>query len=168
MAQGDLEQSPRRPLNPLHWIACFEAFKGLMVVLTGVGLLSLLHRDVLGIAHDFINALHISASHHLTDVFLKLADNLNDAKLWQFASFAFLYAAVRFIEAYGLWRDRRWAEWFAVLSGGVYVPIELYEMVMHFSVVKLAVFLFNLAIVAYLFYNLQRKLNLKSNQHTIR
>lgn len=44
------------------------------------------------------------------------------------ASLAAIYGLVRFVEAYGLWGGRRWAEWFAAVSGGVYVPFEIYEL----------------------------------------
>ena len=44
-----------------------------------------------------------------------------------------MYGTVRFIEAYGLWRERRWAEWLAAGSGGLYLPVELYEMARGFA-----------------------------------
>ncbi|MSR60569.1 MAG: DUF2127 domain-containing protein [Planctomycetaceae bacterium] len=52
--------------------------------------------------------------------------------------------------AYGLWYERRWAEWLGVITGGIYLPVELYELwkgANSFKVVALAV---NLGIVAYL------------------
>ena len=59
---------------------------------------------------------------------------------------------MRFIEAYGLWQVRAWAEWFAIVSGGVYLPIELYELVRHATGVKAVVLVVNTGIVAYLVY----------------
>jgi uncharacterized membrane protein (DUF2068 family) len=44
------------------------------------------------------------------------------------AALAAAYAIVRFVEAYGLWLGRRWAEWFAALSAGIYLPFEVYEL----------------------------------------
>jgi uncharacterized membrane protein (DUF2068 family) len=63
---------------------------------------------------------------------------------------AVLYAAVRFAEAYGLWRQRAWAEWFGIFSGGIYLPVELYELTVSVTLVKVAVFLVNLFIVTWL------------------
>lgn len=61
-------------------------------------------------------------------IFLDAATHLTDARLWLLATLAGAYGLVRFVEAYGLWRGRRWAEWFAVVSGGIYIPFELYEL----------------------------------------
>jgi uncharacterized membrane protein (DUF2068 family) len=79
---------------------------------------------------------------------------MNDTKLWLLALSAFLYAVVRFIEAFGLWRRKPWAAWFGVLSGGIYIPVELFEVVHRISWAKLTVLSVNLAIVAYLGYAL--------------
>lgn len=143
--------------TPLHWIACFEAFKGIVVLLAGFGLITLLHADVQRLAHDLIDTLHLNPARHLTSVFLKLADDVTSLRLMQFAGLAFLYSTVRLVEAYGLWHDRRWAEWFAALAGGIYLPIELYELWIQVTPVKLAVFILNLVTVIYLAYNLHKK-----------
>ena len=66
------------------------------------------------------------------------------------ASAAALYAALRFLEAYGLWRNRRWAEWLAALSGAIYIPFELYELHRGVSWLKLAALLLNAAVLAYM------------------
>jgi uncharacterized membrane protein (DUF2068 family) len=77
---------------------------------------------------------------------------VTDAKLWVAAAAAVMYSVVRFIEAYGLWNGRVWAEWFALLSGSMYLPWEMYEVMAHFSRSHLILFAFNLAIVLYMLY----------------
>jgi uncharacterized membrane protein (DUF2068 family) len=66
------------------------------------------------------------------------------------AGFAALYAAVRLVEAYGLWRERSWAEWLAALSGAVYVPFELYELFRRATWFKFGALAINLIVVAYM------------------
>ncbi len=39
-----------------------------------------------------------------------------------------VYSAIRFAEATGLWLEKQWAEWFALISGCLYLPIEIYEL----------------------------------------
>jgi uncharacterized membrane protein (DUF2068 family) len=65
------------------------------------------------------------------------------------------YAFVRLIEAYGLWRNRTWAKWVAALSGGIYVPFELYELYLGVSWLKLAALLINVAVVVYMGHSLR-------------
>jgi uncharacterized membrane protein (DUF2068 family) len=63
---------------------------------------------------------------------------------------AMIYAAIRFAEAYGLWRERVWAEWFGIFSGGLYLPIEIYELTVHVSTIKVCILLVNLLVVGWL------------------
>jgi uncharacterized membrane protein (DUF2068 family) len=81
------------------------------------------------------------------------------------AGFAMLYAAVRWIEAYGLWLGRRWAEWFAVASGVIYVPAELYELSRSVSWTKLLLLAANVCIVAYLIYVLWNSRRIRPGGH---
>ena len=64
------------------------------------------------------------------------------------AAGALAYATVRFVEAYGLWRERVWAEWFAVASSGIYLPIEVWELAKGITWPRVLLFAVNLAIVA--------------------
>jgi uncharacterized membrane protein (DUF2068 family) len=54
------------------------------------------------------------------------------------------------IEAVGLWLRKTWAEWFAVLTGGMYIPVELYEVYHRVAWPRITVLVVNLAIVIYL------------------
>jgi uncharacterized membrane protein (DUF2068 family) len=75
---------------------------------------------------------------------------MKDSRLRSLAALALLYATVRFVEAYGLWHVRAWAEWFAIISGSVYIPIEIYELFHRTTWMRALVLATNLAIVAYL------------------
>jgi len=133
-------------------VAAFEAAKGLLVMVTGFGLLSLLHHDVQRAAESVVRHLHLNPARHYPRVFLEAAAQVTDARLWLLASGAFAYAVVRGVEAYGLWRARVWAEWFAILSGAIYLPIEIFELTRHASALKMVVLLVNAGIVGYVGY----------------
>ena len=66
--------------------------------------------------------------------------------------FAFAYATVRLVEAYGLWRLRPWAEWLALVSGGLYLPVEAYELWRRATVTRAALLAANVLVVALLVY----------------
>jgi uncharacterized membrane protein (DUF2068 family) len=75
---------------------------------------------------------------------------VTDTRLVLGAVIATVYAAVRFTEAYGLWYERTWAEWFAAFSGGIYIPLELFEVARHPTWIRFATLMLNLVVVAYM------------------
>lgn len=131
-------------------VAVFEALKGVLVLSAGLGLLSLLHHDLQAFAERLVRHSHLNPARHYPRIFIQAASHTNDSRLRSLAGLAFLYAAVRFIEAYGLWRMRVWAEWFAILAGSIYLPIEVYEIFRRATWMRALVLLTNLFIVAYL------------------
>lgn len=60
------------------------------------------------------------------------------------------YAVVNLVEAIGLWRARRWAEYLTLLEVVALVPYEIYELTKRVSVLKIITLVINLAVVAYL------------------
>ncbi|MEN9401369.1 MAG: hypothetical protein RL091_72 [Verrucomicrobiota bacterium] len=153
---------PAQTHKGLRAIALFEAFKGVIVLAAGFGVLSLLGRDAAALAERLINRLHLNPAGHYSHIFLIMMGDVTNQRLWLIAGFALLYAAVRFAEAYGLWHERRWAEWFAALSGAVYIPIELYEIVSHATWLKFATLSVNLLIVGYMVWLLTERRRLRA------
>jgi len=115
-----------------------------------LGLLSLLHRDIQAVAERLVQHSHLNPAHHYPQIFIEAAGRMNDSRLVGLALLAFLYSAVRFAEAYGLWHMRTWAEWLAIVTGSAYVPIEVYEMGRRPSWMRGFVLLTNVLIVVYL------------------
>ena len=142
--------TPVAPKKALRTIAVVEAAKGGIVLIIGFGLLSFLGRDADAFAEHLVNRLHLNPAHHYPHVFIQAMADVTDSGLWMLAGLAALYSIISFVEAYGLWYHRRWAEWLAALSGGVYVPVEIYEIAHHVSWVKIAALVINLLIVAYM------------------
>ena len=142
-------------LTGVRAIALFEAAKGALVLLVGLGLLSLIHRDVEAVAEHLVRQSHLNPASHYPQIFVEAAGRVTDTHLWMLAGAAFLYSVVRGVEAYGLWFERRWAEWFALIAGGFFIPVEIYELIHHVSVIKLLVLGTNTAIVVYMWYLLR-------------
>jgi len=146
-------RKPEKALKAgLRTIAIFEATKGVLVLIIGIALLTLIHRDAQDVAETIVRYSHLNPDRRFLRRFVEFAGTVSDARLWLMAGIALVYSSVRFTEAYGLWRARAWAEWFAIISGMVYVPIEIYELARHPSLFKVGVLLFNIAIVAYMIY----------------
>jgi uncharacterized membrane protein (DUF2068 family) len=136
----------------LHVVAVFEAMKGIVVLLLGLGLLTFLHKDLEEEAENLLTHLHINPEHKLSQAFIIAASKTTDARLWGIAGGAVAYACVRFTEAWGLWKRRVWAEWFALLSGALYLPWEIVKVAEKPNAVHLTVFITNVIIVLYMLY----------------
>ena len=134
------------------------------MLLAGFGILSLVHRDAWDVAESFLEWLHISPDTHYAQVFLNLADQVTDKKVWAVATGALAYSMLRFIESYGLWRERAWAEWLAMISGAIYLPFEILELVRRPDWIRLMIFLINLAVVLYMaFLRMQARERVRSS-----
>jgi len=133
-------------------IAVFEALKGALVLGAGFGLLSQVHHDLQATAENLVRHFHLNPARHYPRIFIDAAGRMSDSRLRMLAALAFLYAVVRFVEAYGLWKVRVWAEWFAIIAGSVFLPVEVIEILRRPSGMRWLVLVTNLAIVAYLVY----------------
>ena len=47
---------------------------------------------------------------------------------------------------------RTWAEWFEIISGGIYIPLEVFKIAAHVSRFRVLALVLNVAIVMYLLY----------------
>ena len=141
-----------RQLKALRAVASLELAKGLIVMLAGFGVLSLRHHDVWGVADSLLSLLHINPDRHYARVFLDWADEVTDTKLLVIAIVAMAYSLLRFCEAYGLWRERAWAEWLALVSGALYVPFEVWDLIHKPGWIRAGVLAVNLLVVAYMAY----------------
>jgi uncharacterized membrane protein (DUF2068 family) len=144
-----------KPLvDGIRAIAIYEAAKGALVLAAGFGLLGLLHRDVQAIAERLVRFSHLNPASKYPRIFIDAADRVTDAQLWMFAGGAAAYSIIRGFEAYGLWKGRAWAEWLALASGALYVPVEYYHLWHRFTWFKLVLLGTNLGVVAVMAYAL--------------
>jgi len=138
----------------LRGIALFEAGKGLLAVMVAIWLLSLLHKDIQDVAEHLLHFLHrifrLNPDGHLARSIIRGARRVTPGNLHLWIGGTILYSIIRFAEAAGLWLEKQWAEWFALISGCLYLPIEIYELAHHATPIKWAIFATNLLIVAYL------------------
>jgi uncharacterized membrane protein (DUF2068 family) len=148
----DLHRAER---SLLRAVASFEFTKGIFVLVVGMVAILLVHKNAWVIAESLLALLHISTDRHSAQLFLDFADNLTDARLWLAAQLAFVYSALRFAEAYGLWKQRTWGEWIAFSSGALFLPLEIRELIRGVTILRAGVFAINLGIILYMFFLLR-------------
>ncbi len=134
----------------LRTVAVVEALKGAAVLALCVVLLSLLHKDLDSVVDQLIDWLRLNPDSRVADWFYELADRTTGRGIWTAVTVGLAYSTCRFVEAFGLWNERHWAEWFAVISGAIYVPFELFALISHPHWTKLVVLLGNILVVLYI------------------
>ena len=135
----------------LRAVATFEAGKGVLVLILLVLLLAV-HNRIEDYAEDLLYHLHIDFDRNFAQRFLRGASWVSDSPLWTVGVGATVYASVRFIEAWGLWNRRVWAEWFALLSGAIYLPFEVMEVAKRANWEHIGILAINLVIVIYMLF----------------
>ncbi len=140
---------PRTPLA-LRSIALLEILKGLLALAAACGILSLRHTDLHAATDTFLQRHGIDPETHYPRLVIESVARASHHHLGELVTFAVAYALVRFAEGYGLWRGKHWAEWFAIVSVGLYLPLEVAHFVRRPTVVNTGLTILNAVVVVYL------------------
>lgn len=63
---------------------------------------------------------------------------------------AIVYCVIEGVEAVGLWRERRWAEYLTAVATAGFLPFEVHELMVRITVVRLGALVINLTILIWL------------------
>jgi uncharacterized membrane protein (DUF2068 family) len=139
-----------RTRRGLMVIGVLKLLKGLMLVIAGIGLLSLLHRDAAETVKHWIEHVRIDPHDRLIDHFLERIAGVSHRTLRRLGVGTLLYSAVFCTEGVGLLLNKHWAEYMTAGVTTSFLPIEAYELIVHPSIVKAVIILLNVVIVVYL------------------
>ncbi|MGO4891088.1 DUF2127 domain-containing protein [Flavobacterium sp. W21_SRS_FM6] len=134
----------------LRSIAILEGTKGCLAFMVAIGLHTLAGENVQSIAESLVRHLHLNPASHYPHILIEASSQVTSSNIRLIAAGVLLYTLIRFIEAYGLWHQKRWTEWFALVSGGIYIPFEIREMYQHVNLFTLGAFSLNVLVVSYL------------------
>src|SRR3954462_2381538 len=127
MHQPGIVVQPRRRVRYLKIIALFKIGKGAILFLFGFSLLFLNSRDVWmdkisDWAADEILLEHSKAVHFLLD---KLQYFLAGEHLRATGFLALFYCGVLFTEGFGVYMQKRWAEFLMIFATAALIPLEI-------------------------------------------
>ena len=144
------KQSSKSSSLVLVLIGVFKLFKALLLIVVGIGALKFLHKDVVSTVEHWVQVLRVDPDNRLVHGLLERIFRLTPHQLKELSVGTFLYAGLFATEGIGLLLHKRWAEYFTIVTTSGLIPLEIYEMVRHFSVTKLVVTVVNVIIVVYL------------------
>ena len=141
----------------IRLVASFKLLKVATLIVTGLGLLKLIHGDVGRQLDHWISMLGFDPGNHYLNGVIRKATSLPPKRIEQLGIVSFIYAGLFLTEGIGLWLEKRWGEWFTVIITASLVPFEIYEMVSHPTVIKALVLILNVSILAYLLYRIRKE-----------
>lgn len=151
----------------LRTVSILEATKGVLVLLTAFGFAEIIRHniDLEDAAQNLLYFLHVDPDRRLSHAVMHAAGRMMDTDLLTVLAIACVYSSLRFIESYGLWRQRVWAEWLAIVSGAVYLPFELYKLIERPNIIHWAILLINIAVVVYIAWVRWDEVKGRTNRH---
>ncbi len=147
----------RQRSTTLLAIAIFKLFKGVLLLLVGIGALRLLHRDVGEVVSHWVDVLGVDPDNRYIHRLLSRAFAVSPKQLKEASVGTFVYAGLLLTEGTGLFLRKRWAEYFTIITTAGLIPLEVYEIHRHLTATKSVVLLINVAIVIYLIARVRRK-----------
>ncbi len=134
----------------IHLISGWKVVKGLVLIIVGVKLLTLLNKDVAEWFADFVARHNIDAENKYVLSIMERLSGVKNNQIYLLSIGSFLYAGLDFTEGIGLWFEKRWAEWLTTVATALFVPFELYEIYERFTIVRVLILLVNLYLIWYL------------------
>jgi len=141
----------------IRLIAVFKLLKAASLIVLGIGILKLMHTDVTTKLDHWVAMLGFDPGSRYVNHAIERATNISPHKYKEFSLGSFIYASLFLTEGIGLWLKKRWAEWFTVVITSSLVPVEIYEIFHHPTVIKIIVLIINVAVVAYLVDRIRRE-----------
>lgn len=136
----------------LKVVAMLEASKGILALIVGLGIYTLFNHDAKQVVIDLIRHCHLNPASHYPHLLIEKVGSITSQNINLITALILFYSAIRFIESYGLWLAKRWTEWFAFLSGTIYIPFELYELIKQVDLLTVGALVINLLVVGYMGY----------------
>ena len=137
-------------------IALFKIAKACACVVLAASAWHLLRPDVAERFDQWLASLTWAARYGIIARAIDWLVALGPGQWRTFGLAAVVYAVLYAVQGFGLWFGKRWAEYLVVIETGLLLPLEIYELVHHASLVKGVILVANIAIVIYLVHVLRK------------
>jgi len=159
------KRSHRPGATGLLLIGSFKLAKAILLIMVGIGALHLVHKDIAETVTHWVNVLRVDPDNRFIHRVLSKVFAVTPKQLKELSAGTFFYAALLLTEGIGLLLRKHWAEYFTVITTAALLPLEIYELVEHFTAAKVAVFVINIAIVWYLIARLRANPSRRASKH---
>lgn len=154
----------RNPLG-LRIIGTLKLASALLLAAAAIGIFHLLGKDIGGSFEQAVRMMRIDPGNHYINMVFSWLSVIDQRHLKEIGAGTFFYALLYSVEGIGLILYRRWAEYLTVVATGLFLPLEVFEIIKKLSLVRVSVFTINIAIVSYLIYLLRRQIIIDHRHH---
>ena len=153
---SDISPAAAKKATGLYTIIALKLGKSALLLGLAFGIYSLVDTDLRSELEHFLRWVRVDPEHAFFVALGERLELITPANIRFAASGTFLYGALLVVEGVGLLRRAFWAAWMAIGETAFFIPLEVFELVRHFSRGILVVLLVNVAIVWYLLRNRAR------------
>jgi uncharacterized membrane protein (DUF2068 family) len=147
----------------LRIIAILKIISSTLLLCAAFGLFHLLRSDIALNVEHFVHRLHLDPDNHYVTAAMASISGMSPKRLKEIDAGTFFYALLYLTEGLGLLFAKHWAEYLTVIATGMFIPLELYEVIRKVNLLRTGVLLINIVIVFYLLFQVQR--NIRAAHH---
>jgi uncharacterized membrane protein (DUF2068 family) len=151
-----MTQPPRPRHAGLKVIGVLKLISGVTALAVGIGVFRFLGHDPGPKADRIITHLGLDPNNHYIHAAVSGITGIDRTHLRAIEFGTFFYAALHTVEGIGLILGYHWAEYLVIVATGSLIPFEIYEIYRKFTVLRISLFLLNVAIVIYLIFTLRK------------
>ncbi len=115
--------------NILKLIIFQKVTTGILQLIIAYGFYSIKDTGLAAATEKIAYLLEVSMDNYYVNMFLDQTVHTSSNTLVILSVVFFIFGATGFVEAYGLHRREKWAEWLVVCFTGLFIPFELYEFI---------------------------------------
>lgn len=140
----------------LYVIIAIKLLKGFLLLLLAFGVYSLSDNNLPEEFRRLLGVFHLDPEKKFFSDLATQIGQISKAKMVWLAGGTVFYSLFSLVEGFGLTFRVPWAGWLAIGESAFFIPIELYDLVRHFSGTVTVILGLNILIVWYLFQNRAR------------
>jgi len=141
---------PEKSNRLILLIGAFAILKALLLLIVAMAVRHLINADIALTLAGWVRHIRVDPENHYLHTAIEKITGIPRKRLHELSVGTFIYAALFFVEGVGLLLHRRWAEYLTVITTSGLLPIEIYEIREHATVMKVLLLILNVAIIAYL------------------
>lgn len=134
----------------LRTIIALKAFGGVLFLLIGLGVFAIVNSDIAVLAEELADSLGVDSDNHYLLRLLEWLTGISSTQIIAVGFVTLLYSTLLLTMAWGLHLGRVWADWLTIGGTGLFIPVELYEVVWSFRLTYSVALAINIFIVWYL------------------